>query len=121
MTDIEIPLAKDRNRTYRFFEILPGALSWLMLFVPLILSLISVRLVASFVLIYLLIYFTRAIAAGIRALHGYSVLRRHQKLDYRGLVEEPETGRPGKLHGSRPAWHEQNMQRIQAYPLAMKP
>jgi hypothetical protein len=42
MTDLEIPHEEDRHFVYRFFEILPGALSWLMLFMPLILSLFSV-------------------------------------------------------------------------------
>jgi hypothetical protein len=62
MTDLEIPYEKDRTRRYRFFEILPGALSWLVLFLPLILSFINVTAATFFILAYILIYFTLATA-----------------------------------------------------------
>jgi hypothetical protein len=62
MTDIEIPYEKDRSKRYRFFEILPGSLSWLLLFMPVILSFvnfkingINVTLAVPFILAYLLI------------------------------------------------------------------
>ena len=67
MTDIEIPFKEDRHARYRFFEILPGVLSWTMLVLPLLLSLINVTVAAIFILIYLLVNFTRAVAAAIRS------------------------------------------------------
>ena len=54
MTDIEIPYEADRRGWYRFFEILPGLVSWSMLALPFVLSLIDVRLAAFFILIYLM-------------------------------------------------------------------
>lgn len=121
MTDIEIPYAKDRGRRYRFFEILPGALSWTALFLPLILSLINVSVAAIFILIYLLINFTRAVSAAIRALHGYSVLRRHQKLDWQQLDAELQAGEISSAEAIRPRWHYDNLLRLSVQPMIVKP
>lgn len=121
MTDIEIPYAKDRNARYRFFEILPGALSWTALFLPLILSLINVTVAALFILIYLLINFTRAVAAATRALHGYSVLRKHQKLDWLQLNTELQAGEVSSAQAVRPRWHYDNLLRLSTQPMVVKP
>lgn len=120
MTDIEIPYKEERDWRYRLFEILPGTLSWIMLFMPLILSLINVTLAALFVFVYLLINFSRGIAVANRALHGFSVLRRHQKLDWRQLVSEIEAGEvPEGAH--RPKWHRNNVARLQKHPMVVPP
>lgn len=102
--DIEIPYEQERNWRYRLFEILPGTLSWSMLALPFILSLINVTIAAIFVLIYLLINFTRAIAAAIRSLQGYRMMRHHQELDWQALATELESGEVGK-QAKRPKWH----------------
>jgi hypothetical protein len=120
MTDIEIPYKEERNKRYRFFEILPGALSWTMLFVPLTLSLINVTFAAIFVLIYLLINFTRSIAAAIRALHGYSILRKHQKLDWQQFNSELQIGEIN-ARAARPKWHYNNLLRLRTNPMVVKP
>ena len=41
-SQIEIPMVEERGKGYRFFEILPGALSWSILILPFLISLISV-------------------------------------------------------------------------------
>src|ERR1039458_4365541 len=92
MTDIEIPYERDRTFRYRLFEILPGTLSWSILFLPLILSIINVTFAAVFVLAYLLINFTRAMAAAIRAMQGYRIMQLHQKLDWLSMLNELEIG-----------------------------
>ncbi|HEY5668116.1 MAG TPA: hypothetical protein VIR03_03030 [Candidatus Saccharimonadales bacterium] len=120
MTDIEIPFKEDRGKRYRFFEILPGVLSWTMLFVPLLLSLINVTVAALFILVYLLINFTRSVAAAIRALHGYSIMRKHQKLDWQLLVEELKTGEIDPK-GLRPKWHYDNLLRVNETGMVVKP
>jgi hypothetical protein len=121
MTDIEIPYKKDKTAHYRFFEILPGALSWMALFLPLILSLINVTVAAVFVLIYLLINFTRAVAAATRALHGYSILRKHQKLDWLQLNAELQKGEISDAKAVRPRWHYDNLLRLSVQPMIVKP
>jgi hypothetical protein len=111
MTDIEIPFNHERGKKYRFFEILPGAVSWTMLVLPFILSFINVTLAAIFVLIYLLVNFARAIAGGTRAMQGFRVMRQHQKIDWQGMLKELETGEVPEHHGRFPKWHYAAMKR----------
>jgi cellulose synthase/poly-beta-1,6-N-acetylglucosamine synthase-like glycosyltransferase len=116
MTDIEIPYEKDRSKRYRFFEILPGSLSWLLLFMPVILSFvnfkingINVTLAVPFILAYLLIYFTRTLAVNIRALFGYRTMKHHMALNWPELVADLEIGKPTDVKIERPAWHLRNL------------
>jgi len=53
MSRYEIPYEQDRHGWYRFFEVLPGLLSYGMLALPIALSLINVTLAAVFIFIYL--------------------------------------------------------------------
>jgi hypothetical protein len=110
--DIEIPFERDRKGHYRFFEILPGAVSWLMLAMPFLLSLINVTVAAIFVLLYLLINFSRAFAVNIRALHGYNRLRRYRNYDWSVLLSELAAGSiMDENLSSRPAWHRRQVAR----------
>jgi cellulose synthase/poly-beta-1,6-N-acetylglucosamine synthase-like glycosyltransferase len=121
MTDIEIPYETDRPPRYRFFEILPGALSWLMLCLPIILSLINVTLAAFFVLAYLLINFTRIMAGAVRALQGYHTMRQHQKLPWRTMLEELQAGEVKDAQVQRPKWHYTALLRSQVQPQFVSP
>jgi cellulose synthase/poly-beta-1,6-N-acetylglucosamine synthase-like glycosyltransferase len=127
MTDLEIPFEKDRRGHYRFFEILPGSLSWLLLFLPLILSLINVTVAVFFILCYLLIFFVRSIAYTSRALAGYRQMKLQMKLDWHALIADVEAGaviaHPGRAKLTRPRWHFANLKRYQEKPAgqALKP
>ncbi|HLZ15360.1 MAG TPA: glycosyltransferase family 2 protein [Candidatus Saccharimonadales bacterium] len=121
MTDLEIPYETDRPRRYRFFEILPGAISWFMLVLPLLLSLINVTLAAFFILAYVLIYFTRSVAVDIRALAGYRTMREHEKVDWNALVAEVEAGEVADALVHRPKWHYDNLLRLSVQPPVVRP
>jgi len=121
MTDIEIPYEADRSRRYRFFEILPGALSWFMLVLPLLLSFINVEIATVFILAYILIYFTRAVAVAIRALGGYRTMRQHERVDWNQLLDEVESGEVTDLKAQRPKWHYDNLLRLTLQPAVVKP
>src|SRR5882672_5301233 len=121
MTVLEIPLAKDRKGHYRFFEIMPGLLSYTALMLPLILTLINVTAAAIFVILYLLIYITRAMASAIRVLEGYRTLRIHQKLDWPQLVAELQTGEVVDPSAKRPRWHYNNLLRLTERPKVIEP
>lgn len=113
MTDIEIPYEKDRHGHYRFFEILPGALSWTLLFMPIILSFINITAAVIFILVYLLIYFVRSIGYSLGSLRGYRTMKRHLKLNWRALVSDVENRKVGTGDGvSRPQWHKDNIERL---------
>jgi hypothetical protein len=120
MKNIEIPLETERTRRYRLFEALPGTLSWFMLLLPFILSVINVTLAATFVLIYLLINFCRGAAGAVRALQGYHTMRTHQKLPWSQLLSEIETAEINP-HAKRPRWHHNAVELAQAGKLLMPP
>lgn len=121
MTDIEIPYEKDRRGWYRFFEMLPGMLSYTMLLMPLILSLINVTAALVFILAYLLIYFVRTSVAGpIRSIAGYRTYRKHMRLDWPALVQDVQAGEVLAVKG-RPKWHRTNLERIPGFVRIFKP
>jgi hypothetical protein len=121
MTDIEIPYEKDRKGHYRFFEILPGALSWLLLLMPIILSFINAIAAVIFILAYLLIFFVRSIGYDLRAITGYRTMKRHMRLDWLGLGEDIDEGEITTKQIDRPRWHYDNLQRLSDNPPLAKP
>src|SRR5690348_3857229 len=110
MIDIEIPYKQDRGFKYRLFEIMPGAISWFFLFLPLILSLINVTFASVFILAYLLIFFVRSIGVNVRAFQGYATMSQHRKLPWRDMLTELETGKLTGPDVKRPRWHLENIE-----------
>ncbi len=128
MTNLEIPFEKDRKGHYRFFEILPGALSWSLLALPFVLSYINVsvryitvNLAVVFILAYLLLFFVRSMAYSVRAIAGYRTMRQHLKLDWNGLAADIEVGQVTSLAIARPAWHLDNLRRLHTLKDPIKP
>ena len=128
MKNIEIPYLKDRSRRYRFFEMLPGILSWSILAVPVALSFvyvdiapgITVPLAAFFIPAYLLLWFVKAVGLNIRSVQGFRTLGKHQKLPWGQLVEELRTGKVSQPDRHIPTWHYENIRRIQKEPTPIK-
>ncbi len=118
---LEIPPEGHRNRKYRFFEILPGALSWFILFLPLVLSFINVTAAAIFILAYILVFFARSIATDIRAFLGYRAMSEQMQLDWNGLLGEIDTGVVGDGDFMRPKWHLSNLERLATTKPVIKP
>jgi hypothetical protein len=128
MTDIEIPYEKDRKGHYRFFEILPGALSWTLICLPFVLSYINitvnnidVNLAVFFILLYLLIYFVRSVGYTSRALGGYRTMKHHLKLNWLALLADLEAGGATAAVAERPKWHFDNMIRVANFDNPIKP
>ncbi|HSW79168.1 MAG TPA: glycosyltransferase family 2 protein [Candidatus Saccharimonadales bacterium] len=105
MTDLEIPVVKERNFRYRFFEALPGLISWSLLALPLVISFFNVTAAAVFVLVYLLINFTRAVAVAMRAIQGQHMMQQHEKLDWHTLLDDLQLGKVSDKTTYRPEWH----------------
>lgn len=89
MTDIEIPLGK-RTRQYRAFEMLPAVLSYSLILLPIILSLINPLLAAIFIIGYIIMFFVKAIGMAYRTIQGYSSLERARKLDWQARLNDFE-------------------------------
>jgi cellulose synthase/poly-beta-1,6-N-acetylglucosamine synthase-like glycosyltransferase len=109
-TLIEIPFPKERGFRYRFFEILPGGLSYLFLATPLILSLIDPYLTVFFVLAFLLLWFTKAAGMGLRSIQGYRIINQHQKLPWKAMLIDVTNLK--SENKSLPKWHFENLNRI---------
>ncbi|HVI60690.1 MAG TPA: glycosyltransferase family 2 protein [Candidatus Saccharimonadales bacterium] len=112
MSDLEIPYEKDRRGHYRFFEILPGGLSWLLVITLVTLSLVNATLAVFVVLAYLLIFFVRGLAYAVRALDGYRTMKRHLRLDWNGLAADIDAGQVVGKAIKRPKWHLSNLKRL---------
>lgn len=121
MTDIEIPYKQDRDWRYRFFEILPGAISWSMLALPIILSLVNPTAAAFFIIGYLLVQFTRGIAVSVQALRSHKKVTRFQKYNWWQLAKELEAGELAAHHGKREKWHLHNLKMLQEQARPVKP
>ena len=120
MTDIEIPLEKNRKGHYRALEIMSGMVSWGMLLLPFVLSAINVKLAALFMFVYVLINFARGIAGGIRAIQGYRTMRQHQQLPWPVMLDELAAGTiPERV--KRPRWHHYAIEQLKNRPLLMPP
>lgn len=121
MTDLEIPFENQRRGHYRFFEILPGVLSYTLVLLPLILSLINVKLAVFFVLFYLLVAFVRGLAYATRALSGHHTMKKHMKLNWPGLLADIDAGEVSGKSFFRPAWHLKNLRLLPTRKLDLRP
>ncbi|HET9850256.1 MAG TPA: glycosyltransferase [Candidatus Saccharimonadales bacterium] len=113
MRSIEIPQPEDRDWRYRALEILPGALTWIILFLPAVLSLISPKLAAYFIIGYLLLWFIRSIGLDLRSLQGWRLIKEHRKAPWQKLNADLEELIIRTKNA--PKWHERNLKRVQQY------
>lgn len=112
MRNIEIPYEENRGKRYRFFEMLPGLLSWSILALPFILSQVSPRLTIFFIIAYLLLWFAKAVGLNIRAVQGYRMISQHQKLPWPQMLTELSTGNSNQADRHIPSWHYEHILRI---------
>ncbi len=119
--DIEIPLVGERSKRYRFFEILPGAITWSILILPFVLSIFNPRLTVALVIAYLLLWFVKSIGLNIRALQGYRLMEKHKKLNWQQLLTDIQTGKSEQTTSKLPKWHAVNLKRLQQQPAPVKP
>jgi cellulose synthase/poly-beta-1,6-N-acetylglucosamine synthase-like glycosyltransferase len=125
MTDLEIPLGK-RTKFYRFFEMLPAIISYLMILLPVLLSFISPLYGAVFIIVFIIVWFVKAIGTSYRTVQGYDTLKRAQNLDWKGRLADLED--PSKAleedHFAR-SWranvHHHNLEQLAATVHARKP
>lgn len=123
MTDIEIPLGK-RTPKYRFFEMLPGLLSYGIIILPIILSFISTVLAALFIIAYIIAWFVKSIGMAFRTIQGYNTMQRAQKVSWRRRLDDLEDPAASLSDFSDNQWrsnaHKSNLHRLVEAP-AYKP
>lgn len=79
--DIEIPLGK-RTKKYRFFEILPGLLSYGAIILLIILSIVNPVLASIYLLTIILVAFVKTIAISYRVVSGHRNMERASRVDW---------------------------------------
>lgn len=109
--DIEIPYEKDRGRRYRFFEILPGAVTWSIFILPFVISLFAPQVVVFITILYILLWFVKSIGLLVRNFQGLNKLETFKKLDWRSMLTDLQIGSiPAERNA--PAWHYENLERV---------
>lgn len=121
MKNIEIPYEKDRGKRYRFFEMVPGLITWSLLALPFVLSLIDPRLSVLFILGYLMIWFAKSVGLNIRALQGFNMLKQHEKLPWPQMLEELDHGKVEHEDANVPDWHFEHLAILAEKPTPIKP
>jgi len=121
MKDIEIPYEKNRGKRYRFFEMVPGLITWTVLFLPLGLSLVNPQLCVMLVIGFLLLWFVRSVGLTIRSLQGYKVITDHMKLPWPQMLQELEERKTNQPDRHIPLWHYENVRRLQDQPPMVEP
>ena len=98
--DIDIPLGK-RDGLYRFFEILPGALSYSMIGALFVFSLISPVVAAVYLLVIITITLVKAVGVAVRTVQGYTDIKNAMKVDWHKRFLELKDPHDNfeKLHG----------------------
>ena len=87
MADIEIPLGK-RTKLYRFFEILPGAISIGAIVLLVVLSFLSPLAASLYILLLVLLTFVRAITTAYRTVQGRVVMQRTSAIDWSKRLDD---------------------------------
>lgn len=73
---------------YRFFEILPGALSWTVLLGPIIAAFWFPRAVAIFITIYVLLWFLRLMKSSMFLMLSYRKSKQYQHIDWDDVLTQ---------------------------------
>ena len=105
--DLELPLGK-RTRWYRFFEILPGMLSYLVIIMLFVFSLISPLMGAIYLLLIIIMMLVKAIGIAARTVQGNRILKRAMAVDWTKRLGELEDARESydRLAGTRSSGYE---------------
>ncbi len=113
MKNIEIPLQSEKSRHYRFFEMLPGLITWSILILPFVLSLFAPHVTAILVIAFFLLWFARAVGLNVRVIQGWRTMQQHQKLNWPKMLTQLES--PEKDYQKTkdlPNWHFDNLKRL---------
>jgi hypothetical protein len=114
----EIPFNKDKKFGYRFFEIMPGVLTWTVLSIPFLITYISVNVAAIMMIAYIMLWFVKAITLNVRALQGWRLFEEHTAVDWEMMIADVKRHDDSKKW---PKWHTNNLDRIKATPNGIKP
>lgn len=119
MTDLELPLGK-RTRLYRFFEVVPGLTSYLIIIVYIVLAIINPLWAAVYLLVLIITMFVKSIGIAFHTIRGHNSLVRAERVDWHERLtqlEQPSANYErikdnGRSSGFDYLAHVENLQRI---------
>ena len=109
--DIEIPYEKDRSRRYRFFEMLPGIITWSIFILPFVISFFAPHVFVFITILYILLWFVKSVAMLVRNFQGLHKMEQFKKLDWPGMVADLQAGKVAEDRRA-PKWHQENLARV---------
>lgn len=113
MRSIEIPQPQDRTKAYRFFEVMPAILTFLVLSLPILLARYNPKADAYFILLYMMLWFVRAMNLNVYSFRGWKTLSQHKAQNWQKLNKDLEDLTP--RHLTAPKWHAKNIARVAKY------
>lgn len=123
MIDLELPLKK-RTRLYRFFEMVPAIISYGMLLLLVILSLISPLAAAVYLLLLIITMLVKAAGIAGHTIAGRSRLKKAQEVDWHKRLEQledPKASYEKEQHVQSSAFgfdaHKENLRLMAADPV----
>lgn len=87
--DLELPVGK-RSAKYRFFEMLPGLLSYGMILLLIVLSIFSPVLAAVYLLLVVISTLVKAVGVAVRTIQGHELLKKAMRIDWARRLDELE-------------------------------
>ncbi len=122
MRNLEIPLTH-RSRAYRFFEMVPGLLSWGSIILLFVLSLLNPLLASVYVLLVIVTLLIKSAGIAVHTMSGSSRIEKAQKIDWKARLTALES--PAKSLLKLPhnltdelglATHQHNLERLSQSP-----
>ncbi|HEY5695252.1 MAG TPA: hypothetical protein VIQ80_00245 [Candidatus Saccharimonadales bacterium] len=124
MVDLELPLKK-RTKQYRFFEMLPAFISYGMILLLVVLSLISPLIAAIYLLVIIITLLVKAFGIAVHTIAGRRRMERAQNVDWHARLmqlENPQKSyeKEQKSHSGGFGFeaHRENLRLIAAAPSA---
>jgi hypothetical protein len=97
LSKLEIPLG-NRSKLYRFLEILPGALSYFVVLLPVLVGIWRADVAGFLVLLFMLIWFFRTVAMAAKALSTLKMMKQMKGTDWWKLLLEDYYQSKAKLN-----------------------
>lgn len=89
MIDLELPLGR-RTKLYRFFEIMPAIISYSMLVLLVVLSIVNPLWAAVYLLLLIITMFIKSIGIAYHTIRGHSRLVGAQRVDWQHRLQQLE-------------------------------
>ena len=105
---VEIPVGK-RTPLYRFFELLPGILSYGMIALLFVLSAVNPVLGSCYILLIVIVNLVKAVGIAFRMVQGYKNIKSCAKVNWRKRLDELENAQGTKSNSYEYEQHLRNL------------